>query len=149
MSAAEEGCDHPLARAFRRVFPAPEGLRAESIERLTGAGLRADVEGRHIVVGNLALMQASGVEVPADFAAEARAHAAAGLTPVLVADGERVTGLAAFGDDLHELGMVTETPDPTKWAGDTVRVQVTFQVIPSPDGTRAYKAMPSAETEAH
>jgi Cu2+-exporting ATPase len=101
VSAAEEGCDHPLARAFRRVFPPPEGLRAESIERLTGAGLRADLGGRHIVVGNLALMEASGIEVPADFAAEARAHAAAGLTPVLVADGGRVRGLAAFGDELR------------------------------------------------
>jgi Cu2+-exporting ATPase len=101
VSASEDGCDHPLARAFRRAFPAPDDLRAESVERLTGAGLRAEVKGRRIVVGNLALMEATGIDVPADFAEEAQAHAAAGLTPVLVADGGRVAGLAAFGDALR------------------------------------------------
>jgi Cu2+-exporting ATPase len=59
------------------------------------------VKGRRIVVGNLALMEATGIDVPADFAEEAQAHAAAGLTPVLVADGGRVAGLAAFGDALR------------------------------------------------
>jgi len=57
------------------------------------------------------------------------------------------SALAAFGDDLRGLGMVTEQADPRRWAGDTVRVQITFQVMPS-DESRAIKAAPSTSSEA-
>jgi Cu2+-exporting ATPase len=101
VSAAERGCDHPLARAFRRAFPAPDTLGADSVERLTGAGLRATVEGRGLVVGTPELLAASGVDVPAAVSSTLRAHAARGLTPVLVAEQGRVAAIAAFGDALR------------------------------------------------
>jgi Cu2+-exporting ATPase len=97
----ERGCDHPLARAFRRAFPAPDTLGADSVERLTGAGLRATVEGRGLVVGTPELLAASGVDVPAAVSSTLRAHAARGLTPVLVAEQGRVAAIAAFGDALR------------------------------------------------
>jgi Cu2+-exporting ATPase len=99
-SAAERGCDHPLARAFRRAFPASDALVAESVERLTGAGLRATVEGRRLFVGTPELLTSSGVELSEDVLARARAHAQRGLTPVLVA-GEAHVAIAAFGDALR------------------------------------------------
>ena len=101
VSAAERGCDHPLARAFQHAFPITEEQPVESLERWTGAGLRARVAGRELVVGTLVLMDEVGVEVPRAFRLEAMAHASAGLTPVLVAENGRVTGLAAFGDALR------------------------------------------------
>ncbi|HEX6275776.1 MAG TPA: heavy metal translocating P-type ATPase [Polyangiaceae bacterium] len=100
VSAAELGCDHPLARAFRRAFVAVDAPVA-SVERFTGAGLRAVVGGRTLVVGTLALMEQAGIDVSPAFRGEAHACAAAGLTPVLVADEGRVRGLAAFGDALR------------------------------------------------
>ena len=38
------------------------------------------------------------------------------------------SALAAFGDDLRTLGMVTELPGAGAWAGSTVRVQVGFEI---------------------
>ncbi len=38
------------------------------------------------------------------------------------------SALAAFGDDLRALGMVTELPGAGSWAGGTVRVQVGFEI---------------------
>jgi Cu2+-exporting ATPase len=100
VSAAERGCDHPLARAFQRAFPAHDELVAESVERLTGAGLRATVEGRRLVVGTEELLTSVGVDIPDDVLARTRAHATLGLTPVLVAEEGRVA-IAAFGDTLR------------------------------------------------
>lgn len=100
VSAAERGCDHPLARAFRRAFEGSEGLVAESVERLTGSGLRATVEGRRLLVGTPELLTSSGVELSDDVLSRTRAHASRGLTPVLVADDGRIA-IAAFGDALR------------------------------------------------
>jgi Cu2+-exporting ATPase len=101
VSAAELGCDHPLARAFQRAFPVGEECSVEAPERWTGAGLRARVQGRELIVGTLALMDRMGVEVPCAIRMESMAHASAGLTPVLVGENGRVAGLAAFGDALR------------------------------------------------
>src|SRR5690606_17023896 len=38
------------------------------------------------------------------------------------------SALAAFGDDLRTLGMVTELPGADAWVGGSVRVQVTFEI---------------------
>lgn len=101
VSAAERGCDHPLARAFQRAFPAGVELVAECEERTIGAGLRARVEGRALIVGTPAMLLAHGIDVPDSSLRAAETRAAAGLTPVLVAEDGRVAALAAFGDALR------------------------------------------------
>jgi Cu2+-exporting ATPase len=101
VSAAERGCDHPLARAFRRAFPVPDELAVDAVERLTGAGVRASVGGSSLVVGTPELLTASGIEIPSDVRVRVSAHAALGLTPVLVASDGRVSAIAAFGDALR------------------------------------------------
>jgi len=103
VSRAEKGCDHPLARAFQRAFPeAPRDAdTADSVERFTGAGLRAHVDGKILVVGKPALLTSLGIDVPSAFATAALAHAGSGLTPVLIAEDGEVVALAAFGDALR------------------------------------------------
>jgi Cu2+-exporting ATPase len=101
VSAAEKGCDHPLARAFRRAFPEPDGMHVHSLERRTGAGLRANVDEHSLAVGTPELMAASGIDLPRDVRTTVEAHAARGLTPVLVAEDGRIAGIAAFGDALR------------------------------------------------
>jgi Cu2+-exporting ATPase len=101
VSAAEEGSDHPLARAFRRAFPVSGELVVTDLERLPGAGLRAAVAGRTIVVGTAALLESSGIAVSVEVRATISKHAETGVTPVLVAEDGRVAAVAGFGDALR------------------------------------------------
>lgn len=100
-SAAERGCDHPLARAFQRAFPAPAELTSDAVERFNGGGVRARVAGRDLLVGNAGLLAAAGIPIPDEMQQALREHAARGLTPVLVAEDGVVRALAAFGDALR------------------------------------------------
>jgi len=100
-SAAERGCDHPLARALQRAFMPANALVASNVERLAGAGVRARVDGRDLLVGNVALLDDSGIPVSDSTRKTIVAHAAAGLTPVLVAEDGLVAAILAFGDALR------------------------------------------------
>jgi P-type Cu2+ transporter len=100
-SAAEHGCDHPLARGFQRAFAASAEFVASEIERLPGAGVRATVDGHRLLVGNLELLRASGVAVAEVTERRVRELAASGATSVLVAEDGTFAGLAAFGDALR------------------------------------------------
>lgn len=102
VSAAERGCDHPLARAFQRAFPAGERLTVEETQRSTGAGLAARIDGRELVVGTSAMLSARGIRISTARQQEVETKAAEGLTPVLVAEGGRVVAMAAFGDTLRD-----------------------------------------------
>jgi Cu2+-exporting ATPase len=100
-SAAEADSDHPLARAFRRAFPPPEDA-VSWVERLTGAGVRAVIDGRELSVGSLDLFDRSNIELSAAIRQRVLTSASAGLTPVLVAEDGQFRGLAAFGDALRD-----------------------------------------------
>jgi Cu2+-exporting ATPase len=100
-SAAEADSDHPLARALRRAFPPPGDMEVSWVERLTGAGVRAVVDGRELLVGSLDLFDRSNIELSAAIRERVLTSASAGLTPVLVAEDGQLRGLAAFGDALR------------------------------------------------
>jgi len=100
VSAAERGGDHPLARAFCRAFAGPS-LELQNVNRMPGAGVRAKVDGHEISIGTPELMRASGVDIAPSIEERVRGHAAAGSTPVLVAEDGVVAGVAAFGDALR------------------------------------------------
>jgi P-type Cu2+ transporter len=109
VSAAEEGADHPLARAFRRAF-GPSSLAAGGSERLPGAGVRAKVAGHDLLIGTAELLRASDIPIDARTDELVRRHAEQACTPVLVAEDGRVAGVAAFGDALRPdtLGTLEE-----------------------------------------
>ncbi|MEZ5840468.1 MAG: heavy metal translocating P-type ATPase [Hyphomicrobiales bacterium] len=95
--------EHPLARAMVARAGA-DGLataRAEGFRSTTGAGVEADVEGRHVVVGNAALFAARGIDASGLGAAAARLEGEA-KTVATVAVGGRVAGLVALADPLRE-----------------------------------------------
>ncbi|HEX6765857.1 MAG TPA: cation-translocating P-type ATPase, partial [Polyangiaceae bacterium] len=100
-SVAEQGCDHPIARAFRRAFPVADALADGAERRFQGAGVRARVAGRDLVVGNVALLDEAEVTVSETIRSVVIARAADGLTPVVVAEDGTVAGVAAFGDALR------------------------------------------------
>lgn len=55
---------HPIAAALREAFPgeATDGCRVETVEELSGRGIRARVDGRIVCVGNSKMMGDLGVE---------------------------------------------------------------------------------------
>ncbi|MBX6340979.1 MAG: cadmium-translocating P-type ATPase [Thermomicrobiaceae bacterium] len=100
-ASAEVGSEHPLGEAI--VARAREcGLAlspAGRFEALAGRGIRAEVEGRDVLVGSGALLREAGVE-PGELDEAARALAAAGKTPMYLAVDGRPAAVIAVADTL-------------------------------------------------
>ncbi|MYE33156.1 MAG: copper-translocating P-type ATPase [Chloroflexi bacterium] len=102
LASAERGSEHPIASAIAREAERraldlawPGDFRAEP-----GMGVVAAVEGRTIVAGNAALLDAEGIDLEAfdELATEA---AARGETPLLVAIDGSLAGLVTVADPLR------------------------------------------------
>ena len=98
-ASAERGSEHPLGEAIVMEAQA-RGLRLESVtafEAIPGRGISAQVNGRAVKFGNLALMEDSGVPVNG-LAEQASALAAQGKTPMFLATDGQAVGLIAVAD---------------------------------------------------
>ncbi len=119
MAAAEAQSEHPLARAFldeaeRRGLTIPP---VSATRALPGRGIEAQVNGTAILIGNARLMREKGIDV-ATQAKVVADLAAAGKTPILVAEDGHIAGTLAVADPvkphsaatvdaLHRLGVQT------------------------------------------
>ena len=145
-ASIEAGSEHPLAGAIVAEAEA-RGLAPAAVtdfEAVTGKGVRAKHDGKVILFGNQALMEAEGVDC-GDVLALLDEHAEAGRTPMILAVDGKVVGVIAVADtikpdskeairQLRELGikvwMVTGDNEKTaraiaREAGiDEVRAQV-------------------------
>ncbi len=103
-AAAQQGSEHPLARALLTQAQA-EGLELDAVEDFLarpGMGLTARVAGRRLAVGNRALMKEEGVAVEAGEAEAARLEGE-GSTVMWVAEltpAPRWLGLIGCADPL-------------------------------------------------
>ncbi|HSK67735.1 MAG TPA: heavy metal translocating P-type ATPase, partial [Candidatus Limnocylindria bacterium] len=62
---SEQHSGHPIAQAIRQSWAGTaDPTRVSGVEELAGGGVRALVDGREVLVGNLRLMQKHGVAVP-------------------------------------------------------------------------------------
>jgi Cu+-exporting ATPase len=101
-AALQRGSEHPLARAVLARAEA-DGIappRAERFRALPGRGVSAIVDGRTLLLGNRALLDASGVAVQ-PLSADAAAQEAQGRTVAWLAEAapaKRLLGLIGFGD---------------------------------------------------
>ena len=98
-AAAERGSEHPLAEAIVRLAT-ERGVdvpAAGEFTSVSGAGVRAAIDGRVTIVGSERLLVEHDVDVQ-PVAALAREAAAAGHTPVLVAVDGTAIGLLAIAD---------------------------------------------------
>jgi Cd2+/Zn2+-exporting ATPase len=101
--AVESRSAHPLAQAVARSAAA-KGLRLPAVgavEAVTGRGLRAEVNGQPVLVGNVRLMEELGVAMPAGAQAQVDVLQAQGKTTVLVAVDGHVRGVIALADTLR------------------------------------------------
>ena len=116
-ASAERGSEHPLGEAIvraatERALALTEPRRFEAI---TGQGVRAEVEGRAVLVGNLALMQAQAVHLNG-LEAEAQRLQNEAKTAMWVAVDGRASAVIAVADtikdgsaeavrQMHDLGL--------------------------------------------
>ena len=102
LASAERGSEHPIASALAREAERraldlawPDDFRAEP-----GMGVAATVDGRALVAGTAALLDAEGVEAD-PLADAADAAAMRGETPLLVALDGQAAGLVTVADRLR------------------------------------------------
>ena len=111
-AAAEQASEHPLSQAVVRAAE-EKGLAlppATDFIAAPGRGIRAQVEGKLIRVGNQAYMAESGISdnLHSDFAASAQAFTEQGKTVVFVAvDGAAMVGALAVADTLKPSAAAT------------------------------------------
>lgn len=139
--------EHPLAEAV--VSYAKEKdialYDAENLSATAGQGIEADVDGKHILGGNLKLMQERGIDLQG-FAEKAEALAKEGKTPLFFAEGEKLLGVLGLADPLkatsknavdafHQMGIdvVMLTGDNKRTAGtiaDQLGIHAIAEVLP-------------------
>jgi len=103
IAAAERDSEHPLAAAIvagaqDRDLDIP---RASSFESVTGQGVRAQVNGKQVLVGNVRLLTAAGIDVSA-LTADMERLAADGKTPMLAAVDGRPAGVVGVADTIKD-----------------------------------------------
>jgi len=116
-ASVERGSEHPLGQAIVQAAQA-KGIalaEPEGFEALTGRGVQATIEGKRVLVGNLALMQEHGVELDG-LSLEVERLQAEAKTAMLVALEDQAAGIIAVADtvkpgsreavdELHRLGL--------------------------------------------
>jgi Cu+-exporting ATPase len=127
--AAEEGSEHPIARAIAEY--ARDGLgalpRAEQFQSRAGLGVEADVAGQRVLVGRPAFLVERGLALPAELERAREEAERQGQTVVAVAWEDAVRGLLSLSDrvkessadaitDLKQLGL-----SPVLLSGDNER----------------------------
>ena len=103
-AALEQSSEHPLAEAVvrgarERGCELPPSVSA--FESVTGRGVAGDVDGRHVAVGNFAMMQALRLDVGAR-RSQAEALRREGQTVVFVAVDGRLAGMLGVADPIKE-----------------------------------------------
>ncbi len=88
---------HPIAAALRDACGGCDRWPVEQVVEIAGQGVQALVEGRHVCVGNAAMMRAGGVDVPA-----CSQCATAAATVVHVAVDGTYAGHIAVADQIKD-----------------------------------------------
>ncbi len=102
-ASAESGSEHPLGRAMveRARGRDLELFDVADFEAVTGRGVRADLDGREILVGSGRFMGEEGVDV-SPLADRLRSLEEEAKTAVYVAVDGELAGIAAVADELKE-----------------------------------------------
>lgn len=109
-ASLERGSEHPLAAAIvsgsqeRGV----EVVNTQSFESITGKGVKGQVDGRSVALGNLALLDDLGID-PGELVEQAEKFRADGQTVMFVAIDGKAGGLVGVADPIKE-----STPDAIK-----------------------------------
>ncbi len=105
-ASAEKGSEHPLGESIVEEAQKRglEILAQSGFEAVPGKGIKAQVDGKAFVMGNLALMEAIGIDVEA-LSEEAINLASGGKTPMFVGIDGNAAGIIAVADTLKETSV--------------------------------------------
>ena len=141
-AALERGSEHPLAEAIlsgaeKRAAPR---LDATDFDAVTGKGVRGNVDGASVALGNAGLMEDLGIDL-AEVEAQIAGLQEAGKTAMLLGVDGQLAGIVAVADrikdttpdairDLHEAGLriVMATGDSQRTAEAVARDLVIDEV---------------------
>jgi len=148
VASAEKGSEHPLGQAIVKAAEA-EGIRLaapERFEALAGMGVRATINGRAILVGNVRLFEQEKIDISAMAATVTRLQDAGKTAMLAAVDGQPAAviavadtvkeGSAAAIAQLHDQGLrvVMITGDNQRTADAIARQvgidQVLAEVLP-------------------
>ncbi len=110
-AAVESRSNHPLAQAIVRHAQAT-GLTdlppVGELQAVTGRGVRAEVEGQTVRIGNLKLFEAEGgPPVPDEIVRRVEALEEKGQTTMIVQEGDRFLGIIGLADQPRESARPT------------------------------------------
>ncbi len=111
-ATAECFSDHPISNSLVAAYGKAPDTKAENIIELPGAGIRADIEGKQVLVGNERLMKLEKIDIHE--CAECHAHSLSGSTVHLAMNGEYM-GHIVISDEIKE--GATRTVENLKAAG--------------------------------
>jgi Cu+-exporting ATPase len=99
VGSVEQSSEHPIGEAIVRGANdrGASFVDATAFESVTGKGVRAEVDGKTVLVGNETLLDDTGVD-PSDLREDAARLAEAGKTSVLAAVDGRAAGVIAVAD---------------------------------------------------
>lgn len=141
-AAVEALSEHPLAEAIVAYAKEKEVPfeKAENLTATAGQGVEADVAGKHILAGNLKMMQERGIQL-GEWEAKAVDLAEAGKTPLFFAENETFLGIVALADTLkptskaavdafHQMGIeVVMLTGDNKRTAEAIAKELDIQVI--------------------
>jgi Cu+-exporting ATPase len=102
-AALERGSEHPLAEAIVEGAEAADAARQEAteFEAVTGKGVRGQIDGRAVALGNTAMMQEMGLDT-GDADAKADALRSEGKTAMFIAVDGALVGIVAVADPIKD-----------------------------------------------
>ncbi len=141
-AAVEALSEHPLAEAIVAYVKEKEVAfeKAENLTATAGQGVEADVAGKHILAGNLKMMQERGIQL-GEWEAKAVELAEAGKTPLFFVENETFLGIVALADTLkptskaavdafHQMGIeVVMLTGDNKRTAEAIAKELDIQVI--------------------
>ncbi|WP_081168805.1 heavy metal translocating P-type ATPase [Lactococcus garvieae] len=101
LASVEEESDHPLAKAIVSSIKNYEKLKIEQTEVIKGGGIRAQIKGREVLVGNLRLMENNQVEMSVKIDKDTKALVQRGNSIVLLAIDKKVQLLLGIRDKIR------------------------------------------------
>ena len=101
LASVEEESDHPLAKAIVSSIKNYEKLKIEQTEVIKGGGIRAQIKGREVLVGNLRLMENNQVEMSVKIDKDTKALEQRGNSIVLLAIDKKIQLLLGIRDKVR------------------------------------------------
>ncbi len=103
-ASLEKGSEHPLAEAIIRAGEGEENqnVSVTNFTAVAGRGVQGEIQGRTCLLGSHLFMRDQDLSLPGDLEETARREAAAGGTPIWLAESRRVLGLLILRDPVRE-----------------------------------------------